>query len=210
MTHWVRPLRAEEHAVARRTLASSFAADPLFRFLVPRDRARSRWLEVIMAAALADSAPEGHVYAHGDGPDAGIMALVPPGRWPTPSRRSFGFAVKRWRRPSMPLPSVRLLRSGLGVLRAIEEVHPGEPHYYLQVVGVDPGCKGRGIGGALVGFAAHLADRDSVPLYLETSNRTNLAFYRRYGFEVVCELETPGGGPQMWTMLRSRRPLRAG
>jgi ribosomal protein S18 acetylase RimI-like enzyme len=207
MTHWVRPLRPEEHARARRTLAASFENDPLYRFLLP-ERSRARWLEVLMAAALADTAPEGHVYAHGDGPDAGVMALVPPGRWPTPSRRSLGFAVKRWRRPSMPLPSMRLLRAGPAVLRAMEDVHLDRPHYYLQVIGVDPTQAGKGIGGALVGFAAHLADRDAVPLYLETSNHTNLSFYRRYGFDVICELETPGGGPPIWTMLRPVRPLR--
>jgi hypothetical protein len=47
----------------------------------------------------------------------------------------------------------------------------------------------------------HLA----LPAYLETSNPKNLAWYRRFGFEIERELRVGAAKPAIWTM---RRPAR--
>lgn len=44
-----------------------------------------------------------------------------------------------------------------------------------------------------------LAAAAAVPVWLETSNPRNLAYYRRLGFEVVDELAAPPV-PPVWTM----------
>lgn len=51
------------------------------------------------------------------------------------------------------------------------------------------------------------AGRDGMPCSLETADPANVAFYRRFGFEVVdAALEViPGGGPTVTAM---RRPPR--
>ena len=47
------------------------------------------------------------------------------------------------------------------------------------------------------------ADRERLPVYLESSNPRNLTFYYRYGFEDWNErLDMPEGGPSMQKMLR--------
>jgi ribosomal protein S18 acetylase RimI-like enzyme len=130
------------------------------------------------------------------------MSLIPPGAYPTPSGRMFGFLFRRKPRPDIPWPPWRILRSGIGALRAVGRVHYKEPHYYLPVIGVHPDYHGKGLGGALVRHAVALADRDGVAIYLETANQSNLGFYRRFGFELLDEVETPGGGPPLWTMAR--------
>lgn len=193
--------------MARATLAISFDEDPLYRFLLPEAGVRRRWLEVIMAAALHDALPDGAVFVPGAGAGSGVMLLIPPGAYPTPSRRAFGFLFRRKPRPKIPFPRWRLLRSGFGALRAVGRVHVLEPHYYLPVIGVHPDHHGRGLGGTLVRHAVELAERDGVAVYLETANQRNLGFYDRYGFQLRDEISTPGGGPPLWTMLR---PAAAG
>ena len=60
----------------------------------------------------------------------------------------------------------------------------------------------RGIGSALLESWLREVDADALPAYLETDRPENLAFYRRFGFDVVGTHEiwaTP-----IWRMERPR------
>ncbi len=183
------------------TLAAAFDADPLFRWMLPHPERRRRWLEAIMAFSLADVLPDGCVFTPGPGPDAGVIGMVPPGRYPTPGSRGRRYWWTR-DRPDVPWPTLRLVRAGLAALRDMARMHLAGPHYYLQVVGVSPAHTGRGLGRAMLEHALAMADGDGVPTYLETSNEANLGLYQKFGFAVVAELSTRGGGPPIWTMQR--------
>jgi ribosomal protein S18 acetylase RimI-like enzyme len=78
---------------------------------------------------------------------------------------------------------------------------PG-PHWYLAGIGVDPSEQRRGIGSALLAPGIEGSERARVPCALLTNSEGNLSFYRRHGFEVVLEGETPTDGPHAWMMLR--------
>ena len=75
-------------------------------------------------------------------------------------------------------------------------------HWYLMVLGVDPDRQGQGIGGRLIAPILARADEERLPVYLETCKERNLAFYRKHGFEVASEGETPDGGLRFWSMKR--------
>ena len=89
-------------------------------------------------------------------------------------------------------------------LSMIGDIHPSEPHYYLNTVGVKPDLVGRGHGAAIIQYTLDLADRASEPCYLESSSPRNVPLYQRLGFEVVNEIVMPNG-PTMWSMWRSAR-----
>jgi ribosomal protein S18 acetylase RimI-like enzyme len=93
--------------------------------------------------------------------------------------------------------------------RAVDELRtravPG-PHWYLAGIGVEPSEQRRGIGAALLGPGIEGARRAGVPCALLTNSRQNLSFYRRHGFEVVIEGETPADGPEAWMMVRKPIP----
>ncbi len=77
-----------------------------------------------------------------------------------------------------------------------------EPHWYLDVIAVEPAAQGRGIGGALLRAVHARADADGVPIALLTYQPTNLPFYRRHGYTVVCEGTAPGNGLRWWGLRR--------
>jgi GNAT superfamily N-acetyltransferase len=85
---------------------------------------------------------------------------------------------------------------------------PDEPCWFLDILAVDAGARGRGLGGRLIEHGLVRAHADGLPAFLETSVFANVALYERFGFHVIDELVAPGGGPTIW-FLRSDPTSRA-
>jgi RimJ/RimL family protein N-acetyltransferase len=64
--------------------------------------------------------------------------------------------------------------------------------------------QGKGLSRAVLRPVFEAADRDRVPVYLETAPEANVAVYRRLGFELVGRTEFPGGLPN-WELCREPR-----
>jgi len=80
---------------------------------------------------------------------------------------------------------------------------PREPHVHLGPIGVDPTAQGSGVGRVLMeAYCRHL-DEGASAGYLETDRPRNVAFYRRFGFEVMGEASVLGV-----TSFFMRRPPR--
>jgi ribosomal protein S18 acetylase RimI-like enzyme len=82
-------------------------------------------------------------------------------------------------------------------------LHPAQPYWYLEVVGVDPRARGLGIGTRLLEPVLALADETGQTCYLETMTERNVGWYQSLGFEVrEAEVRFVAGGPPNWTMMR--------
>lgn len=66
------------------------------------------------------------------------------------------------------------------------------PHWYLMTVGARRARQGQGLGSQLVELGTSQADDASVPCYLETGTDSNIAFYRKRGFEVIGQADLDG------------------
>ena len=88
------------------------------------------------------------------------------------------------------------------------EVHPSEPHWYLEGLGTHPDWQRRGIASAVLAPVLDVCDADGLPAYLETQKESNVPFYRRHGFEVVGTKQLPVGAPNIWLMWREIRADR--
>jgi ribosomal protein S18 acetylase RimI-like enzyme len=77
---------------------------------------------------------------------------------------------------------------------------PSEPLWYLDALAVDPPRQGAGIGTSLIRHGLAMAARDGVGAFLETSVARNVAYYERFGFQVVDQGDAPDGGPHIWFM----------
>ena len=85
----------------------------------------------------------------------------------------------------------------------MEGKHPSEPsHWYLAVLGVEPGSQGRGLGSKLMHPVLERLDGEGVAAYLEASTPRSRALYERHGFEVTGEMNLPANGPPIWLMWR--------
>jgi predicted N-acetyltransferase YhbS len=72
-----------------------------------------------------------------------------------------------------------------------------------MLLAVDPSSQRHGVGTMLVEHGLTLADREGVGAYLETQEEENLAYYRRFGFELTQTLNPVAGGPPYYTMWRA-------
>ena len=83
-----------------------------------------------------------------------------------------------------------------------ERLMNGRAHYYLWGLVTDPSAQRSGVGKALLQTLADKADAESMPVYLETHGKGNVAYYNQFGFELVCETAIPGHGLDLWCMVR--------
>ena len=128
--------------------------------------------------------------------DRGGAALwLPPGVEPDGERMMALLETYGSRDALADLPSI---------FEQMAQFHPTEPHWYLPLIGVDPACQGRGLGGTLMRHATERCDSDGLPAYLESSNPRNIPLYERHGFEVMGRIQA-GSSPVMTPMYRKPR-----
>jgi ribosomal protein S18 acetylase RimI-like enzyme len=131
----------------------------------------------------------------------GVAAWLPPGKAPFGGRQIIR---------SVPLSVLfRFGRQGAsriqGYGRYIDNMHRRlvpYPHWYLQIIGVDPAYQGQGFSSRLVRPILERIDREHLPCFLETNTEKNVAIYRRFKFEVVSEDKIPGTEVTSFAMLR--------
>ena len=86
-----------------------------------------------------------------------------------------------------------------------EELHKNdmpEPHWYTMVLGVDPELQGHGYGPALMHPVFERSSIEGTPIYLETAQPKNVAFYEKLGFRVLRDVIEPSSGVRLWTFRR--------
>ena len=180
------------------TLQRAFSPDPMFTWLFPDPATRPAVLQRLIRVPLEYGLRYGRVTASQDakaacvwippGPGITIPRMICSGMLGVPFRTGFG-------------PFGKFMTAN-ETMDKIHKARVPEPHWYLAVVGVDPEVQNRGVGSAIVREGLALADRESKPCYLETSERRNLAFYERLGFVVLEEATLGKGGPTAWAMRR--------
>jgi ribosomal protein S18 acetylase RimI-like enzyme len=201
------PLTKLELQDAALVSAHAFHTDPFFEFLSPRAIPRSQGLVIWSHSICAHLGPKGTLLtARREGRIVGVGAWVPPGGYPYPAStqvaQTLGALHALYRTPTA-------LVKGLRYLTAIEKAHPKEDLWYLQLLACAPEHQRTGVGAALMEGTLARADGDGVAAYLETQNEDNLAYYARFGFEVVNILSPVRAGPRLWALRREPRGVGA-
>ncbi|HUD69937.1 MAG TPA: GNAT family N-acetyltransferase [Acidimicrobiales bacterium] len=183
--------------------ARAFHSDPFFAFLSPGALRRSRGLNRFGLTTAQHLGPKGLLLtARRGGKIVGVGGWVAPGGYPYPVRDQVLQTVGALR---ALYPSPTSLLKGLKYLTAVEKAHPKEHLWYLQLLCCDPEHQRSGVGGALQGEVLRRCDAEGIGAYLETQNEDNLAYYRRFGWELVDTLRPLSDGPPIWTMRREPR-----
>lgn len=197
----IRALQRDSIDRAEATLERAFSPDPMFQWVFPDPDTRPAALQRLLRVPVEYGFRYGRVTASHDA--RAVSVWIPPGTAVT---------IPRMIRCGMLGVPFRIGFGPFGTFMAandvMDKIHKSrapEPHWYLMVVGVDPDLQGQGAGAALVRDGLSLADRESRPCYLETSEPRNLAFYGRFGFVAVEEATLGKGGPKAWAMRRESR-----
>lgn len=77
-------------------------------------------------------------------------------------------------------------------LDEVDKLHPHEPHYYLEYLGVVPEQQGKALGSSILQHIINKADEEHVGCYLENANPRNIPFYQRFGFQIIHEKDIIG------------------
>lgn len=186
----VRAASDRERQAVIDVMTLAFSTDPMARWAYPSPHTYLKvWPEMIEAFG-------GSGFAHGtvhfvDGGGAAAMWL-PPGVQPDSERLA---ALTGQHAPAERQADMAQ------VFERMAGFHPGEPCWYLPLIGVDPTAQGRGHGSALLRYALEQIDRTGAPAYLESSNPRNVPLYQRHGFEVLGSIQA-GSSPTLVPMLR--------
>ena len=193
-------LEVEQAAVVA---ARAFQNDPFFVHLTAKPMLRSRGLALFVRATLKNLGPGGHIYtARRQGEIVGVAAWVEPEKYPYPAKEQ----VKQMLGSARAMaPRPMSLLTGLKYITAIEKAHPHEPIWNLPLLEVDPSVQRSGVGGMLLAPTLELSDEQGLDTYLETQNEDNLAYYGRFGYEVIEVLRPVPSGPPLWTLRRTSK-----
>ncbi|MFC7467912.1 GNAT family N-acetyltransferase [Actinomadura keratinilytica] len=184
--------RAADVEVLAGVLASAYRDDPVWAWLMPRDR---EWrLRLLFRGHLAQQIPYGRVWTD-DGWRV-VCVWAEPGAWKLPTAyllRNAGTLVRAG--------GGSCLGSGRGCSLWSGGIRRCWAHWYVEFLGTRAEAQGAGLGGVVLGGLLERADAEGRPVFLESSNERNLGFYQRQGFVTERRL-TFGSGPEMWAMWR--------
>jgi ribosomal protein S18 acetylase RimI-like enzyme len=193
-------LTLKERDAGAAVLGRAFTEYELLRYYFPDETERRAVADMFGFIALSVCLKYGEVYASSEKLE-GVAAWLPPGKAPFG-----GWQIIR----SVPLSILfRFGRQGASRMwaygRYVDNLHRKlvpYPHWYLQIIGVDPAYHGQGFSSRLVRPVLERIDREQMPCFLETNTGKNVAIYRRFGFEVVSEDKIPGTEVTSFAMLR--------
>lgn len=189
----VRAATTRDNDAVATVLAGAFADDPVFTWCIPDPARRSALLPGLFTLFAEAYAPLGAGRVIGNVSGAALWA--PPGRQAVPDENADEFVTRIEQVAGTDTARV------VDVVSLLDDHHPRTACYYLNLIGVAPAHRGRGLGSALLEETLRRCDQEHRPAYLEATSPHNRRLYARHGFEVVTEVVVPHG-PPLWPMWR--------
>lgn len=187
-----RPSTNEEDEQAVQLLSRAFLEDPAIGALLREQDAEKRRQRMLpfFRTSLAACKKYGWLLFLQDEHQAiaGAALAYRPGQYPLPARAQWTMMSNTVRGAGIS----GLHRWAWWMVRAARNHPHHPPHYYLELIGIEPERQGQGLGSRLLQEILVAADREKVGCFLETSNLRNLPFYQRFGFQIRAEAKPLG------------------
>lgn len=164
-------------------MAQVFCHDPAWTYVVPQSQHRQATLARLFRGVIAMYIRHQQGYGVADPLQGVAIWSVPHQRRASPLGLLSVETFKLLLTPGM----WSVLKRSLQLARAtaaLKKKHVHEPHYYLEALAVAPEAQGQGLASKLVRPFLAQAQAQSLSVYLDTSNASNVRIYEHYGF--VC------------------------
>lgn len=188
-------LKKEDLPKAIRTLSESFAADPLYRQLIPEEELRKRLLPELFECDTEEMFECCDVFA--EGPEVNGLIIVDDETEPYNPLAYYSteayYALKTDAyliRDDLSLKTLWNFFLGRQYLNSRWTEELGDERLHIIYFAVRPARQGSGIAHKLITPVLEYADREGLLLSLETHNALNLPRYRHYGFKVYKTLRS--------------------
>ena len=204
----VAPLGEERGDDVAALMGRAFQNDPLFARACPDPSERARWLPWLFRWSTLKGFFFGQILGTA-GPLDGVAAMIGPGGGDFTAEQLARFGYDRGREAvgaAVWDRSVAVINAAFEPADAALHRAVPEPHWYLDVIAVEPAEQGRGIGGTLLRAVGARADAEGTPVVLLTYQPASLPLYQRHGYAVVCQGTVPGSGLPWWGMRRDPAP----
>lgn len=183
--------RADVPAIAT-TLGEAFASDTVMSTLVSGEDKAGRLARLFSALLRSGALAHGRVDVARN--DADIVGAA---IWETPATRASIWSKIRHMPLFLRALGWRGLPAAVHLSSLLSEHRPSEPHWYLAQIGTSVHARGQGVGTALMQHRLGQIDDEKLPAYLESSNESNRALYRRFGFTPIDVVAGPRGSSPM-------------
>jgi GNAT superfamily N-acetyltransferase len=199
-----RPLVGDDLSAVVAMSSRAFFDDPFFTFLLPNDVMRRSRLPYFFRAVYTHMGEHGRIVTVRNEADEplGVAAWLTTGGYPLPMKVQLGQVPSSlrafYRRP-------RSVLAGNKYMAALLRAHRKDPQWYLMVLCADPPAQRSGVGTMLLEHAFAQVDAEGVGSHLETPRFDNVAYYQRFGYELIESLTPIAGAPSYYTMWRAPR-----
>jgi ribosomal protein S18 acetylase RimI-like enzyme len=189
-------------AQASAMFARAFQHDPLLAHLIPDEATRRIAAPHVYRCVIQYGRLYGQVETTSAAVEGAAVWLPPDAAYTT--------LWKMFRAGLFALPfhvGVRFVRRALAYFEHVDRLrhqHTRFPHWYLQLLGVDPPQQRRGHALALLAPTLARLDDEQLPCCLDTTNGDNVAIYERFGFRIAAESRFPKTDISVWLMTRGR------
>jgi ribosomal protein S18 acetylase RimI-like enzyme len=196
----IRKLDPQQKKKASQVVAAAFFNYPMFTFYFPDPQRRTRYLAWYLENVLNCVLRYGEVYTNSE--ITGMIFTLPPGHTRISNREYVqnGFLF------TPILIGFKNFKQSMECEKFVGETQQklmnNRPHYYLWGLAVDPAHQKEGIGSALLHPVLAKADAQKMPVYLETHDEKNVAYYKKRGFDLIHTARIPKHELSIWCMVR--------
>lgn len=174
-------------------LVTAFISDPFIRWMFPDAKQYLHYFPQVLKYFAGRAFDHGSAYRSED--FKAVALWLPPGVGP--DEEALVTVLQEGVDP-------KLQGDAFALLEQVGASHPPVPHWYLPAIGVEPMFQGKGYASALLAQGVEVCDGAHVAAYLEATNPVNIPLYKRFGFEVVGEIQA-GSSIPIFPMLRAAR-----
>lgn len=184
----IRSLSKNDISKVVETMVSGFSNDDLYKYFIPDDHERKKFLKQFMKFRLKFGEKNGEAYVTDD--CNGIAIWITPYHEMAPKDLIFlgGFTALLKCRPEERKRIMDFNNYSSKIMKSCIQ----QPYWHLSPICVSHDFQGKGYGKALLTYGLNRIEEDSKQCFLETQSLKNKIIYEKYKFKCISSTQVEG------------------